>query len=309
MDELWFEILNKLNSDDLTISYQDLCRWRINDTDLNWEWTKEGPLRTSIWCQECCEAFHDIILVERKVYRDQVGVVWCPDVRTYTIHVEHLRNWTIDINTLLDQLFSDWLRTDRKECIIPDRLWRLGPMTVNGSRWQAWFGRLLDRRSTISQLESVRFSPKTILFVPSALPDTESLQNVTIVPLDLVTGLHHQIQWQDELLSEILTPVQTSRVNSSKPRKRANRSEDIAALAEAMKEHLQSARDYLHNALDQEGVPRLLPRPTQKQLAQQIGISPSRVNRSLKDPRAKELQLLWNLADDLDGMRSLGHRL
>ncbi len=84
------------------------------------------------------------------------------------------------------------------------------------------------------------------------------------------------------------------------PTRRQTRAGDIDALVAELKQHLRSARDFAYHTRDVDGVPALLPRPSQKDLARRLGITESRVSRSLNDGRAIELQLLWNLADDLD---------
>jgi hypothetical protein len=47
-------------------------------------------------------------------------------------------------------------------------------------------------------------------------------------------------------------------------------------------------------------VPALLPRPSQKELSHRLEITESRVSRSLNNPAAHHLRLLWSVADDLD---------
>lgn len=81
----------------------------------------------------------------------------------------------------------------------------------------------------------------------------------------------------------------------------------ISRLMKAMIEHVRSARDYAHVTQRQMGLPQLLPRPTQRQLASQLGVSQASVNRCLTDPTARELQHLWNLAVDVDRIMRNGN--
>jgi hypothetical protein len=83
------------------------------------------------------------------------------------------------------------------------------------------------------------------------------------------------------------------------PRKRATRAAKIEALRKEMIDHLRAAHDHARATRDQTGTPRLLPRPTQKDLAKRVDISEYDVSRCLKDPAAHELRLLWEVALDL----------
>jgi len=83
-------------------------------------------------------------------------------------------------------------------------------------------------------------------------------------------------------------------------RRRASRTANIEKLTQAMMEHVRTARKAAFDARDRTGTPILLPRPTLEELARRTGISPSTVSRCLKDPEARELQFLWELAVDLD---------
>jgi len=99
----------------------------------------------------------------------------------------------------------------------------------------------------------------------------------------------------------------TSAEKSSKKRqrKRTARATAINAIKSALKEHLRAARDYAYETKQRSGVPGLLPRPTQKQLAQELDLSEPTVSRALNDDSDKELQVLWQgLVDQNYVMRS-----
>lgn len=82
-------------------------------------------------------------------------------------------------------------------------------------------------------------------------------------------------------------------------RKRAARAAKIEALLAELVQHLRSARDHAFVTEAQRGQAELLPRPTQKQLAERTGLSESDVSRCLADPVARELRLYWETALDL----------
>jgi hypothetical protein len=84
------------------------------------------------------------------------------------------------------------------------------------------------------------------------------------------------------------------------PSKRAERTALMAKLTKAMVEHIRAAYDHAYATQRQRGVPDLLPRPTERQLASLLDVSQPSVHRCLVDGTARELQHLWKLAIDLD---------
>lgn len=83
-------------------------------------------------------------------------------------------------------------------------------------------------------------------------------------------------------------------------RKRSKRAAEIELLEKALTEHIRSAADCAYAAIDSDKEPPLLPRPLQKDLSKQTGISAYSVCRCFNDPNAHKLRILWDTADDLD---------
>ncbi|GEM_PF-3031315 len=86
--------------------------------------------------------------------------------------------------------------------------------------------------------------------------------------------------------------------------KRAPRTAIIDAIKKALREHLRAARDYAYSSRDHGTGPALLPRPTQKQLAAQLGVSVSSISRAINDPSDTEIRILWEAANDLEQVMS-----
>ncbi|MFQ5734293.1 MAG: hypothetical protein ACE5KM_20335 [Planctomycetaceae bacterium] len=101
-------------------------------------------------------------------------------------------------------------------------------------------------------------------------------------------------------------PEQTSgphsRANGRRNRKRAERAASIEALTTELKRHIRAAREHAQTAVDFGRTPDLLPRPSQKDLAERVGITVSAASRCFNDPSATELRLLWETAGDLDAL-------
>nr|BDD45923.1 hypothetical protein 3 [Pseudomonadaceae bacterium] len=107
-------------------------------------------------------------------------------------------------------------------------------------------------------------------------------------------------RWLSEMQALRALAVAKSKKARKKSRKRGERAEKTERLKNEMCEHLRAARDHAFARMDQTGEPELLPRPTQKDLAERVGVSESDVSRCLNDPTAQELKLYWETALDLN---------
>lgn len=87
-----------------------------------------------------------------------------------------------------------------------------------------------------------------------------------------------------------------------RPRKRAERAAAIELLTEELRRHVRAAREHIQSAVDFGREPELLPRPSQKELAQRVGLTVSAACRCFNDPRAQELRLLWDVVADLNSL-------
>ena len=83
-------------------------------------------------------------------------------------------------------------------------------------------------------------------------------------------------------------------------RKRASRAAAIDAIKQALREHLRAARDHAYALREHDNPARLLPRPTQQQLARQLRLSASSVSRAINDPSDIEITVLWSAANELE---------
>jgi len=90
--------------------------------------------------------------------------------------------------------------------------------------------------------------------------------------------------------------------NGRRLRKRAERATNIEALTNEMRHHIRDARDHAQSAVDHGKTLELLPRPSRRELGERVGLTETGVSRCFNDPAAKELNLLWQIADDLDAV-------
>jgi len=97
-------------------------------------------------------------------------------------------------------------------------------------------------------------------------------------------------------------PEPKSRPNGRRNRKRAERTASIELLTKELKHHIRAARDHAQTMIDHGREPKLLPRPSQKELAERVGITVSAASRCFNDPSATELRVLWETADDMEAL-------
>jgi hypothetical protein len=90
---------------------------------------------------------------------------------------------------------------------------------------------------------------------------------------------------------------------------RGTRLANIEKLEKELERHLLSARDHAQSRVDSDLDPVLLPKPTQTELGQRVGLLPSDVSRCLNDRRAVMLKILWSTADSLDAVMRYKRRL
>ncbi len=232
----------------------------------------------------------------------QAGFIHCPCGVT-PVPEELLRRWRIDDEALLAAAFQGI-----SLAIVPhitDRLWQVGKANWAGRSREVWFARCFRRGAAAAARDIMQRRPKAILFAPTeagAALWRQSLGHLTISLESTLTlsseGIVFDVAHVEGLLIDAglgpATPVRRP------TKKRADRAANIESLSREMVEHLRAARDHAFAAKERTGEPELLPRPTQKALGERTGLSESDVSRCLKDEKAAELRLYWEIADDLD---------
>ena len=257
----------------------------------------------SLACAECAEApFRDVIYTEAADGRSR-ALFPCPHCGLYEVPLDRLCRWQIDRGALMAFIGRSLSVTGSSSERIPGRLWRIGRLQRDDAHSVVWFGLRLGCRDAAAFIARAQITAPALLLVPSRMPRAALPPGVFAGSLREMTNWSDGgIRWDEDRLTEQLAACGPIPRSSRKPAptRRKTRATDIEALVVELKQHLRAARDYADHSLATRGEPRLLPRPTQKDLARRVGITESRVSRSLRDPRATELRLLWSLADDLD---------
>jgi hypothetical protein len=227
------------------------------------------------------------------------------------IDPDRLRRWELDLDALTTLVSTELACRGEAVELVPQRFWRLGLACFAGRHHNVFFGRMLTGHDGCELLQQQHISKYGVVFVPSMVPKM-SLAEKGSRPF--IFSLRETILSNSNALhlDKTFVESQVAGRNNVKPHmrnpsKRAVRTTMIADLTKAVIEHIRAARDHAHVMQRQTGSPRLLPRPTQRQLARQLGASQAGVNRCLADPSARELRYLWNLAVDLDRIMHNGH--
>lgn len=303
--EGWREVLTALDGQRPIIAGEAAREWPaplLADLIAAGLLTEIAPARSSA-CAGCPEApFCDVICTERHT-GERRALLACPNCGLTEIPLDHLQRWQVEGGAVLELVRQTLSLAGQRSEIVSGRLWRLGRLNHGGTPWSVWLGFQLFRRDAGDILLRAQFPARTLLLVPSRLPSYPLAGCVQSGSLrDLTEWSDDGLQWDAERLEELLHVPATESRSPKKPAptRRQSRAADIDALVAELKQHLRSARDHAFHTRESRGVPALLPRPTQKDLARRLGITESRVSRSLNDERAAELCLLWSLADDLD---------
>lgn len=265
----------------------------------------ELPISEEIACPECPEApFVRVRFCEGS--RSVRALLCCPQCGVYEFPQALLRRWQVERHQLLTLCMNSLPLSGKAVEQWPDRLWRLGRMPHAESHWSVWLGMNLRERDA-AELQK-RLPQQSLLLVPTRVPKWTPPEGLGFGSLrELTTWQAGSIQWDHDRLRELLdTELPSVDRKKLAPTRRQTRAADIEALVGELKQHLRAARDHAYHSLDSSGAPALLPRPSQKDLSRRIGVTESRVSRSLNDPEAHQLQLLWNLADDLEGVMRFG---
>ncbi|RLS53456.1 MAG: hypothetical protein DWH91_14445 [Planctomycetota bacterium] len=303
----WEDVLWSIDSRHPVIQGDAIRHWppELVDQLMAARLLTELPLGDEIACPECPEA-----PFRRVIFRDGPqgtrAMLSCPQCGVYELPPGWLRRWKVERLAFLTLCLQSLSLSGKAVEQWPDRLWRLGRMPCGESHWSVWLGMNLRERDAADVLALL--PQRALLLVPTRLPKWAAPEGLIMGSIRELThwktGL---IRWDIDRLQEMLEVEDAAdRIQKPAPTRRQTRAADIEALVGELKQHLRAARDHAYHTLDASGVPALLPRPSQKDLSRRIGVTESRISRSLNDPEAQQLQLLWNLADDLDGVMRFG---
>lgn len=231
------------------------------------------------------------------------GYIHCRDCGVSQVPADLLDRWEIDTPALLTAAFRG-IQVSVQERVA-GHLWQVGKANWASRSREVWFARCFLGDVAALVAKELERRPKAIVFAPTEA-GARRCQEITG---NLVLALESALPLNGNGIALDATYVEGRLVDAGlgagstatrRPRKRADRAANIESLKKEMVEHLRAARDHAFAKRDQTGEPELLPRPTQKALAERVGLSESDVSRCLSDAHARELQIYWETALDLN---------
>ena len=297
--------------DDVLVTANEVVEWSAGELDwcLASGILVDGPPATELVCHECAVHPAERVVWLGGAVGEARAYLPCSNCGPVLVPAEQLRRWQLVLLKLWELAFTGGDMEVNVREIVPRRLWRIGKADWGKATWEVLVGRLLWRPDAADALRRVRLSSRSVIFLPDGVPefwDREHHGRIKISLRETLTwtglGLALDLVHARQLLQEAIcqNPSRLPRPT----RKRAGRAATIETLTKLLKEHVEAAREHAR-ATAERGLVELLPRPTQRDLARQAGLSEISVSRSFRDPAARELRLLWDLAGDLDRLQNL----
>ncbi len=281
-----------------------------NEGELDWclqsgVLTSDQPAR-ELACRECPEqSVEQIVYLEPKGCGQANAFLPCPQCGPVNIPLSRLRRWRLVASQLWETIFASAPIDRNVREIVPRRLWRIGKCRLAEKSWEVVVGRMLWRADGVELLRQARFSRQSMVFVPLHWRHSSRGEFPSVIPLcDVLSWSGTVCTFDMARVEELMAAGLKRPYPLRRPRKRAERAATIESLVRLLKGHITAARDHAC-ATAETGEARLLPRPTQRDLARLAGVVEMTVSRCLRDPAARELRLLWELAGDLDRLLEL----
>ena len=213
-----------------------------------------------------------------------------------------LRTWNTRIEKVMEETVVAMNIRGGITPVIPGILWRLGRKKSREFFYLRVF-RTSERRQILSALRAVS---KAVVFTGVESSSLELQYDIShpCASLETIARLEEDGRFviDPEILEDVLgeaAEMDDSNEALPKPRaKRGSRTAKIEKLVKEMEQHLRAARAYAQATADQGDI-KLLPRPTQEELAKRTGLSEMDVSRCLKDPNARTFRFLWDGALDM----------
>ena len=262
----------------------------------------ESLLRTAVAAKSApcpaCDGEH----TGRVVALDHSLQIVCRQCGPSPVSGDVLRRWEIAIPVLLAWLAPALDLRGSVQELIPGHLWNWGTATWAGRSRNVVFARRAHRAiPTIAEAMSRRVA--SVAFVAD---DTGVMRwsgdSSRLIPLtSVLSATETGLQFDRAFIATIFADGPAHDATGHRQQKRrSSRAAGIESLVHEMQRHLLSARDYAKDSQNRSGLPKLLPRPSQADLAQRTRLSESAVSRCLKDDSAMLLRLLWETSEDID---------
>ncbi len=289
----------------ITVSVDQIQQWPAAEFQwcLNSEVLIPAQPAEELACRHCAEQpIEPIVWLGGGADRQSTAYLPCPNCGPVIVPAEQLRQWRLDATRLWSEIFRAAGVALQVREIVPGHLWKIGKVDWPTGNWDVLVGCRLNRPR--EQLHGIRFPPQSVLFVPSKQRSADFGKGATppvICLLDVIGWEDNRLFFDRDHVVGLLSGASPpgARQVPRPTRKRAERATNIEALTKLLKEHVAAARDHALVTAD-AGHTKLLPRPSQRDLARLAGMTEMAASRCFRDPVARELRMLWELAGDLD---------
>jgi hypothetical protein len=241
----------------------------------------------------------------RLVYLDDVRGISrvyaaCSRCGPVAIEPRQLDRFDIDTAALLTAIFES--HRVSVEPIDPRGFWKVGRVTWAGQSREVWFVRGADPEVNAKAESVLATHRRACLFTPTrdaAQTWTQRVPCIVVALEDVLDWTGDGLQLDEDVIASRFDDSSDPIEKPKPPRKRSSRAAAIEALREELNAHILAAADHAFDTSERTGTPELLPKPTQAELAERIGVSPPTLGRCLTDKAAPELRILWEAADDV----------
>ncbi|MBP3954845.1 hypothetical protein J8F10_06055 [Gemmata sp. G18] len=229
----------------------------------------------------------------------------CPACGPVRIDPDALRQWRIDLGAVLGAVRAAGRIHGPVTEVVPGHAWHLGSANWARRRREAYFVRCVYDGTRARIAAALATHPRAVLLFPTegaAHAWGRATEN-PVVALNSVAALGPEgITFDTERVEGHVVDSAAEPVRKKAPPKRASRVEKISRLTAEVIEFLRRARSHAFATLRLSKEPALLPRPTKAQLGRSVELSKPEVTRCFNDPDARELNLYWDMAADLDAV-------
>jgi len=133
-------------------------------------------------CRECDEQpLQEVVFVTDKATCNVHAYLPCHEVGPVEVPLKRLQRWEMNFTQMMDAMFAGVISAGGREEVVPGRVWRLGRSRWTGTTWNVFFARGLHRHDAWQVIEQARFSRRSVVFVPSRIPDDPRIESLPIV--------------------------------------------------------------------------------------------------------------------------------
>ena len=241
------------------------------------------------------------------------GLGHCSSCGIAKIDLDRLRRWKVHVAALLDVVMRTSEVVGPRRELIPGTLWRLGKATWGHHRREAYFFRAVQKGDVTEGLKELASRPKAVVFVATEHDLPSQREHWPKYMLSLEATFHPSavgLGFDGRYLEAKLAEGAGGKSRGSLPQggRKGSRLEKIAKLRKALTKHLLEARDHAFSTKNIRGEPDLLPAPTLKRLAKEIGVNPATVTRCFRCDEGAEIRRMLEIAGDLSLLMEWGRQ-